>query len=443
MNNSMKAPWILVVALALGQTAVAGDWSNWRGPNYNGSSDATNLPTDFSKTKNVKWKTAIGGMSASTPIVVGDRIFMSRADYDTQTLHALCLSRATGKILWSEQVGQGYAVDSRSNFASPSPVSDGKIVVFFYGNGELVCFSVDGKRQWQRNLQKDYGDFAMQWTFSASPTLHEGTLYQPVLNRNVPVRGVGGDGSGGPIPSYLLAMDPATGKTKWRHVRPSDAVAESLEAFTTIIPHKVDGKTQLIVVGGDCLTGHDPATGEEIWRWGTWNNSRIGHWRLVPSPVVGAGVMLACGPKKQPVYAVRLGGKGKLPMSYNIWKSKHNDVTTDVATPLFYKGKFYILKGESAYAISRVDPQTGDIEFMTELREERRLFRASPTGADGKIFLMNHAGTVMILDADSGELINTIPMGDEGDDLTRASIVAVDSELFIRTNSTLYCISKS
>ena len=147
----------------------------------------------------------------------------------------------------------------------------------------------------------------------------------------MPVNGRGGDNN----PSYLLALDPKTGKELWKHVRPSDAVAESLEAFSTPIPFTHNGRKEIIVLGGDCITGHHADTGAELWRWGTWNAQKIGHWRLVPSPVAGAGVVLACGPKGAPVTAVKLGGQGKLPDSSIAWQSTTREVTSDVTTPPF------------------------------------------------------------------------------------------------------------
>ena len=111
-----------------------------------------------------------------------------------------------------------------------------------------------------------------------------GLCYIQVLQRNVPVQGRGGDHN----ESYLLALDPKTGKELWKHIRPSDAVAESLEAFSTPMPYTHPGRAELLITGGDCISGHNPDTGEELWRWGTWNPQKIGHWRLVPSPVAGA-----------------------------------------------------------------------------------------------------------------------------------------------------------
>ena len=133
-----------------------------------------------------------------------------------------------------------------------------------------------------------------------------------------------------PNDSYLLALDPKSGRELWRVIRPSEAVAESLEAFSTPVPHTHNGRKEILVVGGDCITGHAADTGKELWRWGTWNEQKIGHWRLVPSPVAGGGVALACGPKNAPIFAVKLGLNGKLDNSAIAWQSVERDVTSDV-----------------------------------------------------------------------------------------------------------------
>lgn len=119
------------------------------------------------------------GCSAATPIICRDRVFLSGVDSEKETLQAACYDRTSGKLLWRHDVAEGIRKDYRSTFAAPSPVTDGKIVVFFYGSGDLVCFDLDGERRWARNIQKDYGDFAFLWTFSSSPTLLGGKLYQP------------------------------------------------------------------------------------------------------------------------------------------------------------------------------------------------------------------------------------------------------------------------
>lgn len=447
MNTKTLTKTLLLIAcFGLVLSLQAGNWPNWRGPNYDGSTSAKNLPSTFSKTENIKWATNLPGPSAGTPIVWNNRVFVSSIGKKDGSLQALCLDRTSGKIIWQDKAGSGYQpgnagnswrLDGKSDYASPSPVTDGSTVVFFYGNGDLVSYSLDGKRKWARNLQKDYGDFTFQWTFSSSPTLYEGKLYMQILQRDEPVHGRGKQGN----ESFLLALDPSNGKVIWKKTRPSKANKESLESFATPIPFEGAGRKELVIVGGDVLTGHDPATGSELWRWGTWNpNHREQWWRLVPSPVIGGGVILACGPKKAPVFAAKAGLKGTHSgKDGQVWNSGPNSVvTTDVPTPLYYKGKFYVLS-DLRKAMSKVDPATGKIEWTSQMPGKFK-WRGSPTAADNKIFAMNHNGEVVVMDPASGKILHQASMGEKYDDNTRASIAIADNQLFIRTNGKLYCV---
>ncbi len=432
----MKQTIALIALFSLAFTSAADDWPNWRGPNFNGATTAKGLPVKFSKTKNIAWSSPMAGPSAATPIILGDRVFVSSSDPKAEELLAICLSRKTGKVLWREVSGTGFQLDNRSNYASPSPVTDGKVVTFFYGSGDLTTFSLDGKKLWSKRIQGDRNGFAFQWTFSSSPLLHKGVLYLQVLQRDTGVRGHGKPSGN---ESYLLAMEPATGKVLWKHVRPANAKAESLEAFSTPVPFMHNGREELVIVGGDCLTGHDPTNGKELWRWGTWNPNRIGHWRLVPSPAVGGGVILACAPKGGPVCAVKAGAKGKGQLA---WKSagRTDDITSDVCTPLFYRGNFFVMYGEGRdKVLSCVNPANGKARWQTNL-ESRALIRTSPTGADGKIYLQSHAGEAFVVDAKTGQLLHRTMMGEKGDNLTRASIAVAGNQLFIRTNGRLFCV---
>ena len=435
MNRSTFIFSLAAAASTMASTFAA-DWPQWRGPNFNGFTDEKGLPTEFSKSS-AAWTLDMPGPSASTPVVLGDKIFVSTVHKENQTLHAMCIDRKTGKVLWNNKTGDGISRDPLSNFSSPSPVADKDRVFFFYGNGTFVAFDHAGKELWNRSITKDYGDFAFQWTFASSPLLHGGKLYLQVLQRDTPVHGKGKPGA----ESFLLAMDPATGKELFRHIRRSEAAAESLEAFSTPIPFKHQNREEILIVGGDCITGHDPATGEEFWRWGSWNPNRIGHWRLVPSPVTGGGVILACAPKGSPVFAVKAGLKGTLDDSALAWKSEGREVTSDVATPLFMENDFFVL-AEDKRNLSRVAAATGNVKWTVDL-PGRKKYEASPTGADGKIYLMNFAGDVVIVDPKDGKILNTVAMGDDSDDKTRSTIVAANGQLLIRTNNKLYCIGKN
>lgn len=422
----------MVVAAAQGA-----NWPHWRGPAFNGSSDESGLPSRWSKTENVVWALDMPGPSAATPVIWDDHVFVSSTDRRERALLAMAVDRRTGQVLWKHKVADGLGRDDRSNYAASSPVTDGQLVVFFYGNGPLAAFDFKGQELWRRNLCAEFGEFAFLWTFASSPTLAEGRLFIQVLQRDVPVNGRGR--AGAPIESYLLALDSKTGRTLWRHVRPSEAVAESREAFTTPIPFEHQGRKELLVAGGDCLTGHALDTGAELWRWGTWNPGKIGHWRLVPSPVAGGGVILACAPKREPIFAVKAGARGTVAATEVAWVSdKQGPLTSDVPTPLFYRGDFFVLS-DLRKSLSRVNPATGQVKWTLPTPGTAK-YEASPTGADGKIYLMNFQGQVVVVDADKGEVLTVIPMGEPGDDQTRSSIAAAQGRLFVRTNQKLYCV---
>jgi outer membrane protein assembly factor BamB len=434
----MQSPLVVFGLTTLLVVTVHGEnWPHWRGPHFDGSSTEQKLPDDFSRTNNVKWVAPLPGPSAATPIVWSDHVFVSSTDLQTKTLRAIALDRRTGKELWNQEAGQGFGYNDNSNFASPSPVTDGNLVYFLYGTGDLVALDFKGAKVWSRNLQKDYGQFAYQWTYSASPTLFGGKLYVQVLQRDVPVHGRGC--TNGPCESYLLALDPAAGKELWRHVRPCDAPQEAKEAYSTPIPFTQGGQTEMLVTGGDCITGHDPKTGKELWRWGTWNTARISHWRLVPSPVASEHGSLVCAPKGEPVFSVKPGGKGTLADSRMGWKSEGWEISSDVCTPLYYQGRYYVLNGERRI-LSRVDPATGKPDWIGELGTRAKI-ESSPTGADGKIYFQDFRGRVFVVEAGKEfKLLRTIPMGDDGDDKLRSTVAVSQGNLFIRTGSKLYCI---
>ena len=433
----MKTSPLAIGALAtlcLSLHSVADDWMQWRGPNFNGSSAEKNLPSTFTRESGVAWSLKLNGPSASTPVVYENKIFLSSVDAENQSTHAICVDRLSGKIVWENKVSDGIKRDDRSNFSSPSPATDGTRVVFLYGNGVVSAFDLNGKLQWSRNLEEDFGAFAYQWTYSASPLIFEGKLYIQVLQRNEPVHERGKPNG----ESYILCADPATGKTLWKHVRQTEAQAESREAFSTPIPHQINGKWQILIVGGDMVSGHNPDTGAELWRWGTWNPTRIGHWRLVPSPVAGAGVVLACAPKKAPVYAVK-PGNGTLDEKALAWASTERAITSDVPTPAFYDGDFFVLS-DVAKALSRVAPD-GSIKWSIETPGKIK-YEASPTACDGKIYIVNFPGEVLVVGAADGKILHQAPFGTPEDKQIRSAIVPTHGQLLLRTDTQLFCIGK-
>jgi outer membrane protein assembly factor BamB len=433
---------ITFVAASRARAAERGnEWHQWRGPHFNGASDATNIPEKFDEKTNVRWTTALPGPGSGTPIVAADRVFVSALDKASKKLLATCVSRGDGKILWSKEVGEGFKQNPRNNLASPSPLTDGKTVWFYYGSGDLVAFDLEGNQKWARNISKDYGAFNYQWIYGSSPALYDGRLYVQVLHRDVPVgRDRENASQSAPAPSYLLAIDPATGKDIWKHDRPNDAVAESKESYGTPIPLEVGGKKLVMAIGGDCVTANDAATGEEIWRCGGWNPQKQSSWRIVPTVVVAGGLVIACPPKGGAVFAIKPDGDGDVTKTHVVWTNKQ--LTSDVCVPLAYQGRLFVLNGDKKI-LYRVDPATGEIEANLNLGGND-VFRASPTAADGKIFCMNEAAEVWVISTAGGKLTvaNKADLGAGGQLASRSSIALADGQAFVRTGEKLYCIGK-
>jgi outer membrane protein assembly factor BamB len=425
MRNHAIASLLMVGFLI--SAARAEDWPQWRGPHFNGSSESTGLPDKLDKSTQA-WSVQLPGPGAGTAIIWQDRIFISCIDAQSKKLLAMCLSRSDGKTLWSKQVGLGYQQNNMNNTASPSAVTDGKMVWFYYGTGDLAAFDLDGNEKWSRNIAKDYGPFNVQWIYASSPLLYEGTLYIQVLHRDVPIRE---PASGPPADSYLLAINPTTGKDLWRHVRNNQAIAESKESYATPLPYAHDGHTEILLIGGDCVTAHDPKTGKELWRCRGWNQQKNAQLRMVTGLVATDGLVFACVPKGGPVFAIKDGGTGDVTNSGIAWKS--TELSSDVCVPLVYKSHLYVLNGDRKQLYC-VDPATGHVIWSGSLGGHA-VFRASPTGADGKIYCMNEAGDVWVLSADEFKILSTAKLGD---DRSRASIAVVSGKVFVRAGDKLY-----
>ena len=154
--------------LLIAAPLVAADWPQWRGPNFNGATSESKLPSELDPAKNLAWAAELPGPSAGTPVIQGDKIFVAALDRKTKNLLALCLDRRDGKTLWQREVALGYTSNPRNDLAAPSPVVDGKRVIFLYGSGDVAAFDLDGKALWQRNLQKDFGEFNVLFLYGAS-----------------------------------------------------------------------------------------------------------------------------------------------------------------------------------------------------------------------------------------------------------------------------------
>src|SRR6202171_6116517 len=231
----------------------AENWPQWRGPTLNGVSSEKNLPTHWTTTENVTWKAPMPSWSGAPPIIWDDAIFLNVAEGNSLFLWRL--DRKQGAVIWKKHLGDGNVKMRKQNMSSPSPVTDGNSVFVMTGTGILKGFDFQGKELWARDIQKDYGHFGLNWGYASSPLLFEDSLFVQVLH-----------GMKTDEPSYVLRIDKRTGKTLWKVERPTSATHESPDSYTTPALLRYGSTVELVITGGGCVTGHDLATGKELWR---------------------------------------------------------------------------------------------------------------------------------------------------------------------------------
>ncbi len=384
-----------------------------------GISTETGLPTEWDQQKNIAWKLAMPQVSGSTPIVWGEHIFLNVSDGDA--IQLWCVDRNKGSVLWKKPVATGNVKVRKGDMSSPSPVTDGKTVWVLSGNGFLKAFDFSGKELWARDLQKDYGKWGLNHGYGSSPLLHENALYIPVLH-----------GMHTDDPSYVLRIDKATGKTVWRVERPTDAQRESPDSYTTPMLARTGKQVELIISGGDYVTGHDLATGKELWRGGGFNPDNNPFNRVIASPVV-SGDMVYVPTRVKPLQAFRAGGRGDVTQSHRVFQYANGP---DVPTPVTDGKLLYTVNDRGI--VFCLDAKTG-AEIYGGQRLKPGTYSASPLLADGKIYITNEEGLTSVFKAGPKfELLAENPLNE----YCLSSPAVSDGQLFIRTTGHLYCIGQ-
>lgn len=407
---------ILSVAVLSVGSAGGGDWPQWRGPERNGVSSETGLPTEWRPDKNVVWKLDMPGRSGSTPIITGDRIFLNVALEDDLELWAV--GKSDGSVVWKRNLGAGNYFRRKHNMSSPSPVTDGELVWVMTGTGVVKAFALAGEEKWSRSLQDDYGRFGLNHGYGSSPLLYQGRLYIQVLH-----------GMTTDDPSYVLALDGGSGKTLWRVERPTDAVMESPDSYTTpAIWARSGGRTELVISGGDYVTGHALETGTELWRVGGLNPQKAPMYRIVASPVV-AGDTVYVPSRVEPLLALRdVEGQSQPQVAWTLTRA------TDVPTPAVSDGILYLVTDRGIAAAH--DARSGE-QIWGEQRLAAGTYSSSPLVADGKVYVTSEDGATTVLRAGrTFEVLAENPLPG----YTLSSIAVSDGRLFLRTEQALYCI---
>ncbi len=424
---------LVVVALffsgGLAATATAEDWPHWRGPRFDGTSQATSLPSEWDRTKNVKWRLELPGDSAATPIVSGERIFLTSTVKDSDQLVVMAI-HPSGKVLWKKSVAEG-AYDFQGGLAqfktetspaSPSPVTDGKHLWVLFGNGTLAALDFDGNEVWRVDLEARYGEFSFYFGLSSSPFVAGDHVYVQVLNTNS---------------QLVLALDKATGKEAWKHERATDARAECLHSYTSPQVFRSGDEDLMLVHGADYVSAHRVTDGAERWRHGGLN-PKDGYnpaLRLVATPVFVDGLLVVPSAKRGPVYGLDpKGARGDITGSpkHTVWQLERG--TPDVPSPLVQDGLVY-LSGENG-RLTCLDSKTGETVYAERVHGGPH--RGSPTFADGKVFLMASDGTVSVVKA--GREYQLIAKNSV-DERTAASLAVAGNTIYLRSYQALYAIA--
>jgi outer membrane protein assembly factor BamB len=409
----------LLISYSLG-FARADNWPRWRGPNADGVSKETNLPTRWSETRNLVWSLPLPGMGGSTPIVWGERIFLTSEDGSDLVL--LCVN-TKGKELWKRQLGSGKfrARTDEGNLASASPSTDGKHVWAFVGSGDFTCFDFDGKEVWKFNAQERYGKFKIQFGLHSSPVLYGDRLYMQLIH------------SGG---AWVIALDKKTGETVWKVERKSDGRAECEHSYASpCIWHK-GTEAYLITHGNDYAIAHRLDNGKEIWRAGGLNPKD--HYeptlRFVASPVATPDLIVVPSAKNHPIVGIKPSATGTIGAGspYEQWRKTSG--TPDVPSPLVYDGLVYLCDAGQGI-LTCLDAKTGKQLYRENTHRQRH--RASPVYADGKIYLTARDGTVSVVKAGPKfELLATNRLPDQ----ISASPAVSNGRIYLRGFKALYAI---
>jgi outer membrane protein assembly factor BamB len=480
----MYRKWILsglLTAACVTVAAQAGDWPQFRGPNGTGISEETQLPSEWSTTKNVAWKAKLPGYGWSSPIIWGDKVFVTTAVSDKQTKprsfggfgpgrgfrpgggapegkqdskdkkdskqperprrppggfdrmgrnakppdavyrwEVYCLNRADGKVLWHQTAHEGkptIPAQMGNTYASETPVTDGERLYAYFGMTGVFCFDLDGKQLWKKNL----GSFrmAMGWGTGSSPALDGDRLFIQCDNEEK---------------SFLVALNKKTGDELWRVDRPEKS------SWSTPFVWRTKKRTEVVACGGKHLRSYDVATGKVLWEMGDLEG------QANATPVAGDELLfLGVGGMRgnRPLVAVKAGASGDITLKDGqesnagvAWYRKQ--AGPSMASPLVHDGYLYVLEQRGGM-LSCYNAKTGEPAYKRERLPEARGFTSSPWAYDGKIFCLADDGKTFVIQAGATfKLLGSNSINE----MCWSSPAAARGALFLRGVDHLYCIKK-
>ena len=381
---------------------------------------------DF-ETTNIAWKLPLPAFSGSTPIIWGDMIFLNVATAaNTGEVELWAVDRRTQDVAWKRLLVDANLMSNKHNMSSPSPVTDGRYVWVMTGFGIFKAFDFTGKEIWSRDLQSDYGPFGLLFGYASSPLLRGNALYVQVLH-----------GMKTDDPSYVMKIDAETGKTIWRVERSTPALHESPDSYTTPAWVDVDGRAELIITGGDVISGHDPDTGRENWRADVLNPQRARNYRIIASPTVVDGLVIA-PTRINPMTAIRPGGRGDVAGSHVVWQFAQGP---DVPTPVSDGTLLYVVRDNGV--VFALDVKNGKTVYGPE-RLPSGTYSASPILADGKIYVTTEEEglTTVYRAGPKFEILSSNSLLGDCSPYCLSTVAISEGQIFMRTSSYLWAIGQ-
>jgi len=443
---------LATVVLVAGSTSSdPAHWPQWRGPFFNGMA-RTAAPVEFSDTKNIKWKVAIPGRGFATPVIWGDRIFLTTAiptgkitqptpepeqsqnppaqnprgrgqarggpgggagAGEEHKFVVMCLDKKTGKTLW-ERVArvatphEGYH-QQYGSFASNAPVTDGRYLYASFGSRGIYCYDLDGKLIWEKDLGVQMR-IKLQFGEGVAPALYGDLLIHPF------------DHEGG---SFVVALDKRNGKEVWRANR------DETSAWSTPLIADLNGKKQVVISATKKVRSYDPENGKLIWECAGLGAN------VIPMPVQQNDLVYAMSGFRDPkLLAIRLGREGDLTGSDAIVWSQTRGMSY-TPSPALHENKLYTLTDNGM--LSCFNAATGEPYYHQQRLPQPDSFKASPVGAGGNLYLASESGVVTVIKM--GEKFEIVAINTLEDQMFVASPVVAEGELFLRSKTHLFCLS--
>jgi outer membrane protein assembly factor BamB len=407
----------MAVSMIVPQGEALNYWPRWRGPTGQGIVAGKGYPDTWSSVENVLWKVDVPGRGHSSPIIWGDKLFLTTADIEGKERSVLCFRRTDGKLLWQTPVPEAAAevLHAKNSFASSTPVTDGTRVYAYFGNAGLVAVDFEGKVIWHTS----FGPVRLEHGPGGSPLLYKDRiiLYQEqiTMSRSNPAE-----------PGFIVAVEKDTGKILWREPRKLQM------GYGTPLAIQAGNRVEIIVSSAPRVEAYDPDTGRIFW-YCTGNTI----W-VVPTPVVGHGMIFATSGRAGPTIAIRPGGEGDVTDSRVVWRATKGSPL--VPSALLLEDHIYVVNDMTSIA-SAYNALSGELVGQIRLGEARSEgFTASPIAVNNKLFFTNDEGETFVLQpAPDFKLLHVNQLGAQ----TLASPALVDGKWYFRAANQLICIGRN